>query len=84
MSLTNHYWSSFFEKFFRERIEQYFPEYLRDGELKQYQGQDLKTLYYILTLYRHFSVRIHLHETLYYLQIIDRAIQAFLTRKKCP
>jgi F-box domain len=84
MSLTSRYWSSLIEPIFREEINKYFPEYLRDGELKQYQGQDLKILYFILFLYHRFSARIHLHNTPYYLQLIDQIIGAFLARKKMP
>jgi hypothetical protein len=62
-SLTSSAMSTLSKKIYLRLIKQNFSEFLREKELENYDGQNLKNLWNILNLYRLFSAGFHLHRT---------------------
>ncbi len=84
MSLTCHNLSEQIEKIYQQWFENVFSRSFGTKDLKEYKGQDLKTLWGVLYLYHQFTAEIHLQKTPYYSRLMRKTIQAFIARKKLP
>ncbi len=86
LSLACSYLSKCLDAALAKKINKHFPEYLHKNELKNYEGQNLKTLLRVLSLYTRFTqdFAINAVNTLRDEKLIHNTLDAFLARNRYP
>ena len=65
----------------RKGLSNEFAQYFAPGQIESYNDQDITQILAIMVMYHRFSSGIHLHNTPYYLNLIEQTLAAFLTIK---
>ena len=71
-------------KIYHKTLQREFSEYFQPNEIELVSAQDLRIILAIMMMHRRFTAGIHLHNTPYYLSLIEQALDSFLLSKDQP